>query len=82
MIIPDRMRTDAGNITAAPRNKVPQVSVPAATFQWSYAFVYERLLEEDELVLILHFYHSPGEWPIWKVIVHPTDIRQFKTKAP
>lgn len=70
----------AVNITAAPRSKVPDVRVPAP-FQWSYAFVYEHLLEKDDLVLILHFYHSPGEWPIAKITVHPTDIRQFKTNV-
>ena len=68
----------AANIIAAPRSKVPNVTVPVAAFQWSYAFVYERMLGEDDLVLILHFYHSPGEWPIAKITIHPTDVSQFK----
>lgn len=69
----------AVNIIAAPRSKVPRLSVPIAVFQWAYAFAYEGLLEEDDLVIILHFYHSPGKWPIAKITIHPTDVRQFKT---
>jgi len=72
----------AVNVIAAPRSKVPQISVPGAVFQWSYAFVFARLLEKDDLVVILHFYHSRGVWPLDKITVYPTDIHQFKTKTP
>jgi hypothetical protein len=68
----------AMNVIAAPRSKVPQISVPGAVFQWSYAFIYESLLGEDDLVIVLHFYHSPGEWPIAKITLFPTDVNQLK----
>lgn len=62
------------DITAAPRSNVPKRVIPTATFQWSYVFVYKDLLKNDDLVIMLTFYHSPGEWPIARVSVTPPDI--------
>lgn len=70
------------NIIATPRSKASQIRIPKAVFQWSYAFVYERLLEKDDLIIILHFYHSQGDWLLYKAIVYPTDIRKLKNTAP
>lgn len=68
------------NIIAAPRSKIIRLRIPTAVFQWAYAFSYEGLLRNDDLVIILHFYHSPGKWPIAKITIHPDDVRQFKKK--
>lgn len=70
------------NIIASPRRKVPQINVPEVVFQWDYAFIYERLLEKDDLVIILHFYHKQGNWPIDEITVYPINVHQFKTKTP
>jgi hypothetical protein len=63
------------NIIATPRSKATNVAVKIATFQWSYAFVYENLLTNDDLVIIFTFYHSPGEWPEAKVTVTIPDFK-------
>jgi hypothetical protein len=69
------------NIIATPRSKASRIEIPNAIVQWSYVFIYEQLLEKDDLLIILHFYHSQGDWLLDKAIVYPTDIRQFKNKT-
>jgi hypothetical protein len=66
-------------ITAAPRSGVPLRTVPGTTFQWFYAFVYEGLLANDDLLLLLHFYNRPGTWPISNITFYPTNVGQSKT---
>jgi hypothetical protein len=74
------------NICAAPRGNFPSMNwlnIPEAAFQWTYAFLYERLLEEDDLLLILVFYHSPGEWMSGRGVTWwPMDVRQLEPDKP
>jgi hypothetical protein len=72
----------AVNMIATPRSIVPRVNIPKAVYQWSYALVYERLLPKDDLVIVLHFYHSPGEWLLYKTTIHPMDVHQFEAETP
>jgi hypothetical protein len=68
------------NICVAPRGNLPSMSwlnIPGAAFQWAYAFLYDRLLEKDDLLIILVFYHSPGEWSPGVITSWLVDVRQL-----
>ena len=67
----------AVNLFASPRRTLMKTQVPSATFQGSYALLCEDFLSGDDLAVMLHFYQSPGEWPIGKITVYPLDAGQL-----
>lgn len=59
---------------------ISKVCVYFVGYQLALAFVYERLLENDDLMIILHFYHSPGDWSDYKAFIYTKNVRQFEKK--